>query len=339
MLAVESLSLLLCMLCSVVISKSAFDPREDKNLTAPDFFMIGAGKSSTTSLHELIVQHQEMCITSKFKEHHYFNTAARWNVGSADYLRKFKNRTGCVGGYTIDSTPAYYRIPAAPRNLQRSYSEEDLKKKKFILLIKEPVSREFSWFKHVVRYCQKTMLKAFKTHTPQTFRSHGRSVFGYKKRIACDPGECGSLGCGDIPYNETTIQTPEVFLDSFQTYHGKGRVQLSDSAYILHIRDWLKVIKREQLFVINSQTLYENTTDTMRRLSRFLGLKSDWGEKKLPHSNENTVLAAMPCKLHDKLAAYYEKHNAELYAFLRQGGPESEPAFAEFRSTRDMCTD
>jgi hypothetical protein len=45
------------------------------------------------------------------------------------------------GGYTIDSTPAYYRIPAAPRNLARSYSQEELSKKKFILLIKEPVSR------------------------------------------------------------------------------------------------------------------------------------------------------------------------------------------------------
>mmetsp|Transcript_2503 Transcript_2503/g.5497 ORF Transcript_2503/g.5497 Transcript_2503/m.5497 type:complete len:340 (+) Transcript_2503:208-1227(+) len=339
MLAMESL--VLCMLCFVVVSStSAFNKRDREELSAPDFFMIGAGKSSTTSLHELIVQHQEMCITSKFKEHHYFSEPKPWNAGSAEYMRKFKDRKDCVNGsYTIDSTPAYYRKPAAPRNLQRSYSEEDLKKKKFILLIKEPVSREFSWFKHVVRYCRKTMTKAFKSD-PQTFESHGKTIYGYKKKVACDPRECSSLGCGDIPYNETTIQTPEVFLDSFQTYHGKGRVQLSDSAYILHIRDWLKVIKREQLFVINSQTLYENTTDTMQRLSRFLGMKSDWGDKKLPRSNENSVLAVMPCKLHDKLSAYYKKYNKVLYAFLREEGrPESEPEFPEFNSTRGMCTD
>jgi hypothetical protein len=54
------------------------------------------------------------------------------------------------------------------------------------------------------------------------------------------PRECGSLGCGDIPYNETSLKSPEMFLDSFSTYSGKGRVQRSDSAYILHIQTWLR---------------------------------------------------------------------------------------------------
>jgi hypothetical protein len=330
---------LLCTLSFVATNEDDFHHRGREELPAPDFFMIGAGKSGTTSLHDLLVTHPEICSTGH-KEHHYFSSAVKWNAGSKQYLKDF-NKTDCgEGGYTIDSTPRYYRVPQAVTHLQRSYSEEDLKKKKFILLIKEPVAREFSWFKQVVRYCRKTMLHAFEKNKPENFTSQGKKIYGFKSKVACDPKECHALGCGDVPYNETLMKTPEVYLDSFQSYYQNKRVHGIDSVYGLHIRHWLKIISRKQLFVLNSQTLYENTPDTMKRLSKFLGLKSDWGKDvKLPHANPNVVKAVMPCKVHDKLSAFFKPYNRDLYAYLEaHKGPKSEPPFPKFESSRAMCT-
>ena len=73
---------------------------------------------------------------------------------------------------------------------------------------------------------------------------------------------------------------------SFKDYVRVHARHWKESHYKHQIQDWLKFIQRSQLFIINISTLQKNTTDTMRRLSNFLKLKSDWGENvSLPEKN------------------------------------------------------
>lgn len=331
--------LLLILLLSIVYQTAGRHHTGREYLTLPNFFLIGAGKCGTTSLHELIVQHPEICRTP-LKELHYFSGDS-WERGHSWYVQHFRNATDCPEGkYLIDGTPRYIRTSIAPQRIQSSYSPTELTKKKFILLLREPVSREFSWYRHRIRTCLHTMHKTIKTTEPQELQRGKKVITGYHRDDLCADNNCQVLGCDHMPATEELERHPQSHLISFEEYYSHKRLQVTDSQYVSQIKSWLKYIDRSQLFIINAQTLTENTTDTMSRLSQFMGLKHDWGTNvTLPRLNENYVKATVSCKVYDKLAAYYQPYNEELYALVNGGNkPAQEPVFPRFKDTRSICT-
>jgi hypothetical protein len=144
-----------------------------------------------------------------------------------------------------------------------------------------------------------------------------------------------------MPANENLEETAQSHLLSFPEYADKY-MHINQGVFDEHIKDWTQYIRRDQLFILNGQTLYENPDDTMHRLATFLGLKHDWGVNvTVPQKNSNNgVQAEFPCSLYDKLDAYYQPHNEALYALMAAGGgPATEPPFPKFTSSRKICTD
>lgn len=331
----SAIVLLLLFYSAILGHVSSSGEKPDTQLSSPDIFLLGAGKCGSTSLHDLIIKHTEIC-PSKVKEFHFFSGSdfsakrLRW------YEEQFLDRTNCSNGaLTIDGTPRYIRSEQAPRNMKEAYKGE-LAKKRFVLVLREPVSREFSWYRHNLRSCLPSIRQAMQKQKA----SSGNSSTAYKQASICKSPTCQVLGCKQVAWGAEQAQHPERYLYNFDQYMHHTKAVFADSAYVQQIRNWLRYISREQLFIINIQTLLENPPDTMRRLSVFLDFKSDWGgNATLPHRNENRIDANITCRSYDTLFKHYAPLNQQLYKLVnaRDGKPASEPHFPDFDNTRGIC--
>lgn len=309
-----------------VMFRKAHSIRSTKH--TPSFYIIGAPKCATTSLYELFVTHPNIC-RSYTKEVHYFDHADKWEKGAAFYTSHFNNedcaeklRSAGEEIHYMDSTPDYFANREVPIRMLKSFTEADRAQKKFILVLREPVEREYSWFNHRARFCSKQMHTYMVNHRAQAQKvAAGTAVWNLK-------GLCSDVHCRSSCSNRTTTARPghEIeALANFTEYMQNGDLIPEKSAYVQHLRHWLHYFERRQFFVVNLATLLTNTTDTVQRMVRFLGLPplpqrtydSD-GRLKLPHSNSAKVATTFDCAVRTALYPYYAPLNRELYALLRQ---------------------
>ena len=117
-------------------------------LEHPDIFLIGAMKAGTTSFHNLVVDASNglICGTGE-KEKHFFNGGEYKNNYKGhvnNYNNEFKE---CKSNQmTMDSTPGYSVSKNVLPRIIESYSKTDLKKKKIVFILREPVGRHYSEF-------------------------------------------------------------------------------------------------------------------------------------------------------------------------------------------------
>jgi len=114
-------------------------------MSLPNFMCIGAAKSGTTSLYDILKQHSDVFIPS-FKEPHFFDIPAVYKNGINWYERTyFKNvrHETCVG----DFTPTYLFEADAPQRIFNDLGKDV----KFIMILRNPVDRAYSHYLHSVR--------------------------------------------------------------------------------------------------------------------------------------------------------------------------------------------
>lgn len=283
--------------------------------SVPDFFVIGAQKAGTSSLNDLLWHHPNVCYT--VKEKHFFDVNNNFQKGYSAYAKMYdvcpQNK------FVIDGTPMFQNN-YVPGRLATTYSNAVLKQKKFILLLREPVSREFSLYEHKLRECDKLINRR---------RQVGAGI------------AFAEISCHDVikdfEHNRKVFNPM-----SFREYYMSEKLVASASNYVLHLNNWLNHIDRRQIFIINMETLLVNTSSTMFRLSKFLNFSTSWGENvTLPHDNDSShVNAVLDCETYDQLHAYYQHVHKNLYELIRHGmRPQAEPPFFPFSSTREKCKD
>ena len=111
----------------------------------PNFMCIGATKSATTSLFDILKQHSEIGIPS-FKEPHFFDNKDNFNQGKEWYLKNyFKDLSDkkSIGEFT----PTYLSSNHAPERIFRLFGGN----MKFIVILRNPVDRAYSHFLHSKR--------------------------------------------------------------------------------------------------------------------------------------------------------------------------------------------
>ena len=113
-------------------------------MSLPNFLCIGAPKSGTTSLFEILKQHPEICVSS-FKEPHFFDNNINWDKGLAWYEESyFSNVKNNVVG---EFTPTYLSNKDSAKRIKDTLS----KNVKFIVLLRNPVDRAYSHYLHSKR--------------------------------------------------------------------------------------------------------------------------------------------------------------------------------------------
>ena len=101
----------------------------------PDFLIIGAQKSGTTSLFSFIAQHPDCRMPSK-KEIHYFDL--NYSKGLKWYLAHFPLYNGKITG---EATPYYLFHPDVPSRVKELFSDI-----KIIVILRNPIDRAYSHF-------------------------------------------------------------------------------------------------------------------------------------------------------------------------------------------------
>lgn len=136
-------------------------------IALPDFLVVGAAKSATSSLHMYLKQHPQICMP-EIKENWFFSFRDRppayrspgvlSNVVTRleDYVRLFdRARPGQKLG---DASPSYlYTHEDTIRNIRAVYPESNLRDLRIVISLREPVRRAYSQYWTFKRFDQEPL--------------------------------------------------------------------------------------------------------------------------------------------------------------------------------------
>lgn len=127
----------------------------------PDFMMVGAAKSGTTTIHDFLNRHPEIYFPNRTKEPHYFSFGGTppsyldekfidklvWKT--SDYLKLYEQAPS--GLKLGDASTSYlYRASQVISNIQGLYGEES-RKISIIIVLRNPIDRAYSHYNYLLR--------------------------------------------------------------------------------------------------------------------------------------------------------------------------------------------
>lgn len=192
------------------------------NRTLPNFFIVGAAKSGTTSMYRYLEQHPDVYMPS-FKEPHWFARVEPSSglivhsvTSEAEYLRLFEGWKGerAIG----EASPSYLWDDAAPGRIQ-----EEVPDAKIIVLLRDPVSRAFSHYLMDVREGmeERPFLRALQEDYASHEKGWGISHLYVELGMYCEQIS-RYLDCFGRE-NVLVLFFEEVFADPYCTLRGLGR--------------------------------------------------------------------------------------------------------------------
>jgi len=101
----------------------------------------GAAKSGTSTLHALLDQHPDICM-SRAKEPHYFSKDQNYRLGPAKHNAIFDCESKTAAQYYGESSTGYLPWPKAIERIRA-----DLVDPKIIIILRHPVERAFSHYR------------------------------------------------------------------------------------------------------------------------------------------------------------------------------------------------
>jgi hypothetical protein len=306
-------------------------------LSYPDIFIIGAQKSATSSLYEVLVSSPDICAEGE-KEKHFFDSPEFYSdTGLENYYAQFIDCR--YRQFTVDASPRYIQVAGTAERIVKSYRPHTLATKKFILLLRSPAARLFSEYQDFVRKCLET---GYFEANSNPYSRHGR-VSDYHRARGTE--HCNQTMKNYIPgmrYDQNKLYS---FASWVNASFGIG--EFSRGLYVNHINEWLQSgISRSQLLILSFQSLVIlNTKDTMHRVASFLSLKHDGGMSDLQvlpqaHPQQHFPFVIMDCPTIKRLEAMYEPSNVNLYKLLSSPTlkrPSMEPPFPPFDSAQSIC--
>ncbi len=200
----------------------------------PDFLVIGAAKAGTTSLYRYIWPHPDVRKPWR-KEPHFFDL--RYERGEDWYRAQFplivrSPRTWITG----EATPYYLHHPLVPDRVKLMLPDA-----KLIVLLRDPVERAFSHWRHNVRMGAES----------RSFESAIES-----ERENYDEVE-ELMRTGDR----------EAVAEHRMSYIARGR-------YAEQLERWFERFPRERFLILQSEQFFEAPGDAYKQVLAFLGLAS-----------------------------------------------------------------
>jgi hypothetical protein len=113
-------------------------------MSLPNFMCIGAAKSGTTTLYDILKQHPEIFIP-RFKEPHFFDIPENYKNGIKWYEKSYFSKANKK--IIADFTPSYLFDPHSPERIYKQLG----KNIKFLVILRNPVDRAYSHYLHSLR--------------------------------------------------------------------------------------------------------------------------------------------------------------------------------------------
>lgn len=269
--------------------------------------MAGAQKAGTTAVAEyLFVKLDDVvCVATPVnglsytsKETHYFDNFFQ----DISYYYGLYEHCNSSVPIVMDATPNY--INNAPR-IYETYEKEGLSQEvKIMITLREPVSREISWYQHLLR-------------------EHARNnTAPWVQECLNEDGE---------------PKTFDEFIDSYILPSIIAPEPWDFGLYAHWLKKWFDLFPRENILIATYSDLKANETDFLERLHEFLGLPLEGAPLKADESNSihSKLEEPIPCEVQYRLAEVFEPANQELYDLLEaHPGPSMEHSpFTKFNFT------
>ena len=236
------------------------------------------------------------------KEVHFFNEKVRYFEGIEFYAKRFEKCVREDKQFILDATPAYMN---QARRVYRTYTDEKaqisaIKNLKLICILREPISRELSWYNHKL-----------------SLVLNGRSDMGFAK---------------DIVHANSTIKTFDEYSDELAKKIEQGSSD-GKSLYVDHLKKWVELFDRKKLLILSYDELLQDPSMVIQRIEKFLGTNLSGS---FPHTNskENPQkVKEVPLHAKEVLGPLFKEKNEELYKFIKDHpGPSMEQSpFPRFK--------
>jgi len=246
----------------------------------PDFIIIGAQKSGTSSLFAYLSQHPQLLPSFK-KEVHFFDGGLspeidNYEKGEAWYRAHFPLRKEVKGHLkTFEASPLYIFNPLTPKRIF-----EFLPEVKLIAILRNPTERAISHYFHEKRKGRETL------------RIHD-ALQEEEKRLA-------SIAKNQDYKNE-----------AFKSYSYKGR-----GLYEHQIKRYFDYFPMNQILVFNSEKLFINPDNALRQVFEFVGVDIDFKVRDLRPRRIAKNKTEIPPKVYQYLNNYFWPHNQALYRLV-----------------------
>ena len=113
-------------------------------MSLPNFMCLGAAKSGTTTLYDILRQHPDIYIP-RFKEPHFFDIPENYKNGIEWYKTNyFRNANKRI---IADFTPSYFFEKESPKRIFKNLGKD----MKFVVILRNPVDRAYSHYLHSKR--------------------------------------------------------------------------------------------------------------------------------------------------------------------------------------------
>jgi hypothetical protein len=210
------------------------------------------------------------------KEIHYFDH--NYDRGVRWYRGRFPYSDRLRDALTLDASPYYLVHPLVPQR-----AAQLLPGVKLVALLRNPIDRALSHYQHEVR--------------------GGRESLSFAEAIAREPERLAG--------EEERLQSDPHYYSYNHHRYSYGRRGL----YVDQLRRWVRFFPRSQLLVLQSEWLYRDPAAASGAVYDFLGLP----RHRLDHYKpflQGKYEREMPPDLRQKLAAFFEPYNRELYQWL-----------------------
>jgi hypothetical protein len=122
-------------------------------------FLLGVAKAGSSSIFNMLIKHPDFCAASKslgyvrgHKEQHFFSVTKVYALGVHKYKSIYTDpKCNTSRGIYIDGSPTFRSMHVMVPRMKETYTVGMWEKLKFIVVLREPVSRDISWYKHSTR--------------------------------------------------------------------------------------------------------------------------------------------------------------------------------------------
>ncbi|QBD81743.1 sulfotransferase [Ktedonosporobacter rubrisoli] len=266
-----------------------------RNLTSslrlmPDFLIIGTQKGGTTSLYSYLIEHPNI-ISARMKEVHFFDQHFRkgpaWYQGHfptrvhKSYVERMRKEVFITG----EGSPEYLFYPHPAQKVAAL-----LPNVKLIALLRNPVDRAYSQYRHNIRWGHETFSFEDALNLEEERTREGRA------RVQIDP--------------------------NYHSFSYQRAAYLARGIYAEQLERWLNLFPRERMLIIRSEDFYRDSSAIYKEVLAFLGVSVfeprslQLGYKAYNKSKDSDAPAKMDPALRKRLVAYFEPHNQRLYKLL-----------------------
>lgn len=246
----------------------------------PDFIIIGAQKSGTTSLSYYLGQHPRLFRSCK-KEVHFFDGGLNPEIdnfkkGREWYQSHFPLRMNLSENARVfEATPLYIFNPLAPKRIY-----DLVPNVKLIAVLRNPTERAISHYFHEKR----------------KGREH-RPVM-------------------EAMLEEEDLLRPVVDNKDYKNNIFMRCSYKSRGLYKQQIERFLEYIPKQQILVLSSEELFREPDNTLKRVFEFVEVDPGFTVRKLRPRNTGKNKSEVDPEVYRYLDDYFLPYNQELYDFL-----------------------